>query len=72
MKLRVNLRQKREDAKLSINEMARLTGLSPQQVVRLENGGSWFSRESLTEVCKALKCEPGDLLEIEEEELVSA
>ncbi len=72
MKVKVNLRQKREAAKLSINQMARLTGLSPQQIQRLENGGSWFSRESLGEVCKSLKCKPGDLLEIEEEELISA
>lgn len=71
MKVKVNLRQRRKAAKLSINGMARLTGLSPQQVVRLENGDSWFSRESLVEVCKALKCKPGDLLEIEEE-LISA
>ena len=72
MNVKVNLRQKREEARLSINDMARATGLSPQQIQRLENGSSWFSRDSLAEVCKALKCKPGDLLEIEEEELVSA
>lgn len=67
MNVKVNLRQKREDARLSINDMARATGLSPQQIQRLENGASWFSRESLGKVCEALNCKPGDLLDLEKE-----
>lgn len=67
MAIKITLRERRKDARLSVNDMARITGLSPQQVHRLESGVSWFSKESLDKICGALNCKPGDLLEIDEE-----
>lgn len=66
MLMEVKLRYLREsrNPRLSLNDMARLTGLSPQQIQRLEAGDSWFSRDSLVKICEALNCKPGDLLEL--------
>jgi putative transcriptional regulator len=49
--------------------MARLTGLSPQQIQRIEAGDSWFSRDSMERICKALGCKPGELLDYEPDKL---
>lgn len=65
MSVKVRLRELREakNPRLSLNDMARLTGLSPQQIQRIEAGDSWFSRDSMERICKALSCTPGDLLD---------
>ncbi|MGB3203880.1 MAG: helix-turn-helix transcriptional regulator [Crinalium sp.] len=62
MAMEVLLRQVRDERKLSLNDLARLTGLSPQQIQRIETGASWLSKNSTEQLCKALKCQPGDLL----------
>lgn len=64
MPVKVLLRQVRESRspRLSLNDMARLTGLSPQQIQRIEAGDSWFSKDSMDRICKALGCQPGELL----------
>lgn len=71
MSVKVLLRQVREskNPRLSLNDMARLTGLSPQQIQRIEAGDSWFSRDSMYKICKALGCKPGELLDIELDEV---
>ena len=71
MTVKVMLRELRESKspRLSLNDLARLTGLSPQQIQRIEAGDSWFSRDSMSRICKALGCNPGDLLALEPDEV---
>lgn len=66
MVVKILLRQVRDGKKLSMNEMARLTGLSPQYLGRLENNKGNPSLATLDILCKHLEVQPGDLLKYEE------
>jgi len=70
MSVKVMLRELRQSRspRLSLNDLARLTGLSPQQIQRIEAGDSWFSRDSMEKICRALGCTPGELIDWEENE----
>jgi putative transcriptional regulator len=50
--------------KMSVGEFAGLVGLTPANVAVLKNGRAKAVRFSTLEaMCKALDCQPGDLLE---------
>ena len=44
---------------VSLNELARLTGLSPQFLSRIENGKANPSLETLDKICQGLGEKPG-------------
>lgn len=62
MTVKVLLKQVREAQKLSLNDLARLTSLSPQYLSRLENGHHNPTLNTINMLCKGLKVQPGDLL----------
>ena len=52
------------DRKISLNELSRQTGISTVNLSKLKNGHiSAIRFSTLTSVCEALSCQPGDLLE---------
>lgn len=62
MAVKILLKQLRDKQDLSVNELARLTGLSPQYLGKLEKSVGNPSLEVIDKLCTALKCQPGDLL----------
>jgi XRE family transcriptional regulator, regulator of sulfur utilization len=63
MTVKILLKKVRKDKNLSINDMARLTGLSPQYLGKLEKNKGNPSLSVLNTLCKCLSVNPGDLLE---------
>lgn len=57
MAVKVLLKQARGD--ISLNELARKTGLSPQFLSRIENGKANPSLDTLDKICKGLGNQPG-------------
>ena len=54
--------------KLSVGDFAELIGLTPANVAVLKNGRAKAVRFSTLEaMCRALECQPGDLLEYVED-----
>jgi len=54
--------------KLSVGDFAELVGLTPANVAVLKNGRAKAVRFSTLEaMCRALECQPGDLLEYVED-----
>ena len=62
MSVKILLKQVRELRDLSINELARATGLSPQYLGKLERSEGNPSLQVIEKLCKALESQPGDLL----------
>lgn len=62
------------DRKMSSQELANIIGISPVNVSRIKTGrlkGIRFS--TLTEMCEALHCKPGDIIDwMSDEEYVGA
>ena len=56
------LRKKRG---MTLTQLARLTGLSPGQISRLENGKQGFRSATLIKVAKALGVEPWEIYQTE-------
>ncbi|MBI3636673.1 MAG: helix-turn-helix transcriptional regulator [Candidatus Rokubacteria bacterium] len=56
-----SLRRARKQAGLSQAEMARILGLSQPTLNRLENGGQNTTLKTLTQLCRAFRCDPGAL-----------
>lgn len=55
--------------KLSAGELAQKVGITPANLSVLKNGRAKAIRFSTLEaLCKALDCQPGDILEFSEEE----
>ncbi len=67
MVVKIVLKQVREKRDLSINELARATGLSPQYLGRLERSEGNPSMQVIDKLCSALNAQPGDLLVYESE-----
>lgn len=59
MALKILLREARELSSLSLNELGRKAGLSPQFLNRLERGQSSPSLNTIDKICKALGVNPG-------------
>lgn len=57
------------DRKMSLNELSERVGVSNVNLSKLKNGKVSAIRFSTLEaICKALDCQPGDILEYQEEE----
>ena len=64
MPILVNLDVVLAKRKTSLSELSQATGITVANLSRLKNGrsrGIWFS--SLSKICEALECVPGDILE---------
>ena len=56
------------DRKMSLNELSELVGVSNVNLSKLKTGKVSAVRFStLNAICKALKCQPGDILEYSED-----
>lgn len=62
MAVKILLKQVRESQGLSVNELARATGLSPQYLGKLERSEGNPSLAVIDKICAGLKVQPGDLL----------
>jgi len=47
---------------INSEKLAELTGLHPCTIARLRAGPKQLTMETLTKLCNALRCKPGDLL----------
>ncbi len=58
------------DRKISLNELALNVGITPANLSNLKTGKAKAIRFSTLEaICKALKCQPGDILEYNEDDM---
>jgi len=61
--VKIELKSVRESRGLSQNGLARITGMSPQNIQKLEQGRSTgFQLDTLECLCDALNCAVGDLI----------
>ena len=68
MPVKVLLQEVRKSQGLSQNELARLIQMSPQNIQKIEQGDAKsLTFITLERLCKALGCQPGDLLIYEDE-----
>ncbi|HPD01317.1 MAG: helix-turn-helix transcriptional regulator [Clostridiaceae bacterium] len=57
------------DRKMSLNELADKVGMTNVNLSNLKNGKMKGIRfETMDAICKALRCQPGDLFEYKEED----
>lgn len=57
------------DRKMSLNELSQKVGIANVNLSKLKNGHiSAIRFSTLTAICRALNCQPGDILEYTEEE----
>ena len=57
------------DRKMSLNELSQRVGVANVNLSKLKNGHvSAIRFSTLDAVCKALQCQPGDILEYRDEE----
>ena len=69
MKIVVNLDVMMAKRKMSLNELSILIDITPANLSILKTGKAKAVRFSTLEaICKALDCQPGDILEFREEE----
>ncbi len=69
MAIIVRLDRMMADRKMSLNELAEKVGLSNVNMSNLKTGKMRGIRfETLNSICKALDCQPGDILEYAEDE----
>lgn len=68
MAIRVQLDVMMAKRKMSLNELSEIVGLTVSNLSILKTGKAKAIRFStLALICEALKCQPGDILEFEEE-----
>ena len=68
MAIIVNLDVMMAKRKIRLKELASKVGITEQNLSILKNGKAKALRfQTLNEVCKALDCNPGDILEFSEE-----
>ena len=61
--VKIRLLEQRKAAGLSQEQLAEMVGMAPADISRIETGKtSAISLDVLDRLCKALKCEPGDIL----------
>ncbi len=69
MAIIVNLDVEMAKNKISLNELSEVVGITPANLSILKTGKAKAIRFStLGAICKALDCQPGDILEWEEDE----
>jgi len=70
MPIIINLDVMMARRKMSLNELSEKVGITLSNLSILKNGKAKAIRiETLEAICKALDCQPGDLLEYTKEEL---
>ena len=68
MKIKIKLDEMMARRKIRLNEIAEKVGITEANLSILKNGKARAIRFStLEELCKALECQPGDLIEYEME-----
>lgn len=68
MPVKVLLQEVRKSRGLSQNDLARLIQMSPQNIQKIEQGDAKsLTFVTLGRLCKALSCQPGDLLIYEDD-----
>ena len=68
MKIIIRLDRVMADRKISLNELAQNVGITPANMSNLKTGKAKAIRFSTLEnICKVLKCQPGDILEYAED-----
>lgn len=73
MKIIVNLDVMMARRKMSLNELASRVGVTNANLSVLKTGKARGIRfETLAAICKALHCQPGDILEYSDEEIALA
>ncbi len=66
MKIKIKLDEMMARRKIRLNELAEKVGITEANLSILKNGKARAIRFStLEELCKALECQPGDLIEYE-------
>lgn len=66
MKIKIKLDEMMARRKIRLNELADKVGITEANLSILKNGKARAIRFStLEELCKALECQPGDLIEYE-------
>ena len=69
MEILVNLDVMMAKRKISAGELAERVGITPANLSILKNNKAKAIRFStLNEICRALNCQPGDILEYQEED----
>lgn len=69
MAIIIRLDRMMADRKISLNELAEQVGMTNVNLSNLKNGKMKGVRfETLDAICKALRCQPGDLFEYVEDE----
>lgn len=58
-----SLQRLRQEAGLTQAEMARALGISRPTLNRLESASQNMTLRTLAQLCRALRCEPGDLFQ---------
>ena len=66
MTIRINLDVMMAKRKIGVGELAEQIGITPANVSILKNGRAKAVR--LDAICKALDCQPGDILEWEDDD----
>lgn len=70
MTILVNLDVMLAKRKMSVNELADRVGITPVNVSVLKNGRAKAIRFStLDQICKALDCQPGDILSYDDDDM---
>ncbi|MDO5689750.1 MAG: helix-turn-helix transcriptional regulator [Tissierellia bacterium] len=68
MAIRVNIDVLLAQRKMSVTELSEAVGITMANISILKNGKAKAIRfTTLEAICKALDCQPGDILEYEEE-----
>ena len=60
--IEIRLREIRRDRGFTQVQLAEKTGIDQGTISRIESGTDMIRMDSLERLCKALKCEPGDIL----------
>jgi transcriptional regulator with XRE-family HTH domain len=55
------LQRLRRDEELTQDQLARMLGISRPTLTRIESASQNVTLETLTKLCRALRCEPGEL-----------
>lgn len=68
MPIIINLDVEMAKNKISLNELSERTGITPANLSILKNGKAKAIRFSTLElICKVLNCQPGDIMEFQDE-----
>lgn len=69
MPIVINLDVQLAKHKMQSNQLAKIIGITPQNLSVLKSGRARAIRfETLTKICRALDCKPGDILDYEAED----